>query len=161
MRNIMSPLIGLAVAIGLVSPAAADWVITNGASDGVIVARGAYEDGHKKFEVTCNTKRQNLFFGMGIHTGEPYNPQSVYPDNVPISVKVDGQQQPIVNGSFRNVDGQLVAFATVSTGRPLAQILGAMAASEYTIDVQFAQRLYRFSPKGVTAAMRHLQEKCQ
>jgi hypothetical protein len=93
-------------------------------------------------------------------TGESYDPKRSYPDKVPVSITTDGRQQPVVHGSFKNFNEYLAVRSETSFDGPLARILDAMAASESTIKIQVDQQEYRFSPEGLTAAMRFLKKNC-
>jgi hypothetical protein len=139
----------------MASTAAAEWTTKDYPEDGTYSASSASEGGRAKFVISCNVDYPE---SVQISAGERYDPGASYPDKVPISVMTDGRQQPVFDGSFKNVGGNLVLISGSAT---LATILDAIAASKSTIDVQFAQREYRFSAKGSTAAVRHMQEKCQ
>jgi len=151
MRNLMSPLIGLAVAIAMASPAAADWTIDNGGSDSYQTT-GVTEDGRVTIMIGCSGGGR---ISMQLNTDIPYINDNAY--TVPISVTIDGRLQPIFNGDLMP-DRELVL---VSGSGTLPTIVSAIASSKSTIDVQFDKWKYRFSAKGSTAAMHYLQEKCQ
>lgn len=159
MRNIRSAVLGLTVAMAMVSPAAAAWKTEDYPGMGSQAVSAAEEDGRVAFTIACYAYSPGLAV-VTIFTGERYDPESSYSDKVPISVTTDGRQQPIVYGSFENYDGDLVVTTDTRISSTLAQVFGPMAASTSTIDVQFYQREYRFSPDGLTAALRHLYEKC-
>jgi hypothetical protein len=157
----MSPLIGLAVAIAVASPAAADWATRE--RYGEYQAGKAAEGGAGNIVISCYPAYHDRRF-VAVYTGERYDPESSYAPEVPISVITDGRQQPIVNGSFdkkSGLDGEkLIVKSDTSISGTLARVLDAMSASKSTIDVQFYQREYRFSPKGLAAGLRFLNEKC-
>jgi hypothetical protein len=164
MRNVMSPLIGFAIAIAVVSPAAADWQLQDHAIYFLLV--GVAENGVSRLELNCNFQAPHLR-GVIIRTGESYDPESSYAPDVPISVTTDGRKQPVINGSFHSAVGdfddddlELVVRSDTDIDAAWYKILDAMAASKSTIDVRFYQREYRFSPKGLAAGLRFLKEKC-
>jgi hypothetical protein len=144
----------------MVSPAAADWVTTSDDGIGTYATAALAEDGRAQFEIACEAGYHDILV-VTIFTGEAYDPESSYSDEVPISVITDGGQQPVFYGAFEGYDGELVVTAYTSFDGPPGQFLGAMAASTSTIDVQFYQREYRFSPEGFAPALRYLDETCQ
>ena len=160
-----APLVGLAVAIGMVSPAAADWSTRDLSLLGSYQAIGVTEDERAKFMIECYIGYHDVFDVM-IFTGERYDPESSYAPDVSISVMTDGRQQPTVSGVFGANLGELtvqhIASDTATdTDKTWLQVIGAMAASTSTIDVRFYQREYRFSSEGLAPAMRYLDEKCR
>jgi hypothetical protein len=159
MRNVVRLLGGLAVAIAMASPAAADWKTEDYPGMGSQAVAAAEGDGRAQFQIACSADAPGLVV-VTIFFGERYDRGANYSNKVPISVTTDDRKQPTVYGSFENYGGVLVVVSDTRVSNTLAQVFGPMRASKSTIKVQFDQREYRFSPKGLTAAMRHLYEEC-
>lgn len=160
MRKFMSFLGGLVVAIGLVSPAAADWTTNDYfVEDKLYMATDMDEDGNRKFEVACNAGAGVI--EVTLYTGEAYDPKTSNPDKVPISITTDSRTQPIVAaGYFQDFHGDLIVHSDSGVDPAWYRILDPVAVSEAAIKVEVDHREYRLSTKGFSAAMDHLREKC-
>jgi hypothetical protein len=159
MRNVMSLLGGLAIAIAMASPAAADWVNLDYPKNHTYLATVASEDGRGTIQIFCKSQYLDAF-EVHIFTGERYDPGTSYPDEVQITVTTAGRQLPVVYGSFKNLNGKLVVHSDINIEPAWYRVVDGMAASKSTINIQFDQREYRFSSKGLTAARRHQIELC-
>jgi hypothetical protein len=156
MRNLMSLLGGLAAAMTVASPAAAEsWTTKDDAGVDYYSAGVQSEDGRKLLVVSCESGKSGL--PVMIFTGERYDPGTSDPAEVNIGVAVDGHSIFFTLGSFeKDPSGQL---AVLFDG--YNRLFDDLAASKSTIKVQVGQQEYGFSAKGSTVAMRHLHEKCK
>jgi hypothetical protein len=155
----MKFLVGIAAAVTCASPAAAAWITKDYDEFGEYLAAAGANEGQVEFQIVCSIDYYDNL-AITLFTGEPYDPGTSYSDEVPLSVMTDGRQQPVAYGSFEDYDGELVVVSDTTRDETLAHVLGAMATSKSTINVQFYQREYRFSPEGLATALLYLSEKC-
>ena len=159
MMRLAAPLGGLAVAIALASPAVAAWeTIAEGDQFGLLAR--ADEDQNRAFAIGCKRGLPDVFT-VNIYLGAHDDPESISSAEVGVRIMTDGRQLPIANGVLRNFRGNLVLDTATSLDATWHQVLAAMAESTSTINVQFDQFQYRFSPDGLAEGMRFLHEKCQ
>jgi len=159
MMRLAAPLGGLAVAIALASPAVAAWeTIAEGDQFGLLATADEVEN--RAFAIGCRRGLPDLFT-VDIYLSADDHPESIAPAEVVVSITTDGRQLPIANGVIREFRGSLVLDTATSLDATWHQVLAAMAESTSTINVQFDQFQYRFSPDGLAEGMRFLHEKCQ
>lgn len=141
------------------SPAHAAWFIEDYSEFGEYSAVTADEQGKVEMHISCSLDYPEDV-GITIFTGERYDPETSYSDEVPIGVIASGVQQPVAYGSFQEMEGELVVVSDTSRDEALALVIGAMAQSSSSIVVQFYTREYRFSPEALDISLARLFENC-
>lgn len=141
------------------SPAHAAWFIEDYPEFGEYSAVTADEQGKVEMHISCSLDYPEDV-GITIFTGERYDPETSYSDEVPVGVTASGIQQPVAYGSFQELEGELVIVSDTSRDEALALVIGAMAKSSSAIVVQFYTREYRFSPEALDISLAQLFENC-
>jgi len=150
----------VAGAAAIAGPAHAAWLTENYPEFGEYSAVTDDEQGKVEMHISCSLDYPDDV-GLTIFTGETYDPETSYSDEVPLSVTAGGVQQPVAYGAFQERDGELVVVSDTSRDETLALVIGAMAKSTSTITVQFYTRDYRFSPVELDTALAYLFENCR
>lgn len=153
-------LLGVTMMAAPLNPARAAWFTEDYPEFGEFSTVTDDEQGKVEMHISCSLDYPDDV-GLTIFTGETYDPESSYSDEVPISVTASGQQQPVAYGSFEERDGELVVVSDTSRDETLALVIGAMAKSTSVIAVEFYTRDYRFSPDDLDAGLRYLFESCR
>lgn len=153
-------LLGVTMTVALAHPAHAAWFTEDYPEFGEYSAVTDDEQGKVEMHISCSLDYPDDV-GITIFTGEAYDPDSSYAEEVPISVIAGGQQQPTAYGTFQELSGELAVVSDTSLDEALALVIGAMAKSTSTITVQFFTRDYRFSPDDLNTALAYLFENCR
>lgn len=159
-KKLGNALLGVEMMSVLVSPAHAAWFTEDYPEFGEYSAVTDDEQGKVEMHISCSLDYPEDV-GVTIFTGETYDPETSYSDEVPISVIADGVQQPVAYGSFQELDGELVVVSDSSRDETLALVIGAMAKSSTTIAVQFYTRDYRFAPDDLDTALLYIFGNCR
>ncbi|MBJ3785609.1 hypothetical protein [Devosia sediminis] len=155
----MSALLGVMMSSIVVHPVQAAWFTEDYLDFGEFSAVTDDEQGKVEMHISCSLHYPD-HVGITIFTGETYDPETSYADEVPISVIASDQQQPVAYGTFEERNGELVVVSDTFRDDILALVIGAMATSTSTIAVQFFTRDYRFSPDDLDTALVYLFESC-
>ena len=159
-KNCLGHLIGVTMLSTMVHPVQAAWFTEDYPEVGEYSAVTADEQGKVEMHISCSLDYPDDV-GITIFTGETYDPESSYSDDVPISVIASGQRQPVAHGTFEERNGELVVVSDTSRDDTLALVIGAMAKSTSAIAVQFFTRDYRFSPDDLDTSLAYLFENCR
>ena len=158
-KKLGDALLGVTMMFILTHPAHAAWFTEDYPDVGEYSAVTDDEQGKVEMHISCSLDYPEDV-GITIFTGEPYDPETSYSDEVPISVVADGAQQPVAYGAFEELAGELAVVSDTYRDDTLALVIGAMSKSSSTIVVQFYTREYRFSPEGLDTALVYLFERC-
>lgn len=151
--------IGPVAALLMTVSAQAAWLTKDYPDVGEYSAVARAEHGNVEMHISCTWDYPG-YVGITIFTTEPYDPETSYSDEVPISVIADGVQQPVTYGSFEELGGELAVVSDTYRDEALASVIDAMAKSRSAIVIQFYTREYRFSPEALDTSLLYLSEKC-
>lgn len=159
MLNVTTSLVALVGTALMVGTADAAWLTKDYPDVGEYSAVARAEHGNVEMHISCTWDYPG-YVGITIFTTEPYDPETSYSDEVPISVIADGVQQPVTYGSFEELGGELAVVSDTYRDEALASVIDAMAKSRSAIVIQFYTREYRFSPEALDTSLLYLSEKC-
>ena len=76
-----------------------------------------------------------------------------YPDSVPVTLAVDGEQFAAIPFRYENSGGNVAISAYETDAPQIFQIINAMSVTETTIEVSFLGQTAYFTPEAVSGAL--------